>query len=368
MKVMFRTDASIEIGIGHVMRCLTLADVLKERGADCEFICREHQGNQLGLIHERGYKTHALPIQDVDDYDLNNLNAAASMHAAWLGADWRADAEQVRAEIGSTMADWLIVDHYALDSRWEREMKGQARQLMVIDDLADRPHDCDVLLDQNLGRTAQDYVGLVPQHCCVLTGLGYALLRPEFAAMREYSLGRRIEPVMHHLLISMGGVDKDNATGQVLEAMKRCPFPVDSRIVVAMGATAPWLDAVRAMAVEMPWLVEVRVNVSNMAQLMANSDLAIGSAGSTSWERCCMGLPTLLVILADNQRSGAVAMEAAGVASLLGEKASIWQNLPGKLDALLSGDNLQLMRQRCLSLVDGNGADRIVKILMDAYD
>jgi len=368
MNIIFRTDASLEIGTGHVMRCLTLADALKDRGTDCQFICREHQGNLLEFIRERGFKAHVLPMGSVASTSQNTENGTVPAHVSWLGADWKIDAEQTLSILGDVPVDWFIVDHYALDERWEGRLRPICKKLMVIDDLADRIHDCDLLLDQNLGREVSDYADLVPKGCTVLVGSYYALLRSEFAALRDYSLSRRKIPQLKQLLITMGGVDKDDATSQVLEALKQCNLPEDCRINVVMGANAPWLDRVRTFAADMPWSTEVVVNVRDMATLMAGSDLAIGAAGGTSLERLCLGLPTLLMILSENQRPGAEAMEAEGSVFLLGDIGFIGQHLASKLGNLLCGDNLRLMQQSSSALVDGHGAGRIVNHLMDLHD
>src|SRR5690606_16519294 len=283
MKVVFRADASLEIGSGHVMRCLTLAEALKAIGAECHFVCREHPGHLNDHIRQRGFPVTSLPVTDY-----NPVGDPVPVHAPWLGCDWQTDSQQTSDILASIHPDWLVVDHYALDYRWEASLKNFYSRLLVIDDLADRHHDCDLLLDQNLGREAQDYFGLVPDNCALLIGPQYALLRPEFSELRDYSLSRRTQPALRQLLITMGGIDKDNVTGKVLTALQSSPLPEDCKILVILGATAPWLDQVRSLAEQMPWHTEVRVNVGNMAQCMADSDLAIGAAGSTSWERCCL--------------------------------------------------------------------------------
>lgn len=317
-RVAFRTDASLQIGSGHVMRCLTLADALKARGAECHFISREHPGHLLEVIRQRGHKVTSLPAALPST---STPNASESVqepaHAAWLGCDWQADAQQTGAILASLQPDWLVADHYALDQHWEEAVATYYRKLLVIDDLADRTHRCDLLLDQNLGRQPQDYANLVPATCQVLTGPHYALLRPEFAALRDYSLKRRANPQLKQLLITMGGVDLPNATSQILAALQTCPLPAACRITVVMGATAPWLAQVCELAEQMSWSTDVLVNITDMAQRMADSDLAIGAAGSTSWERCCLGLPTLMVVLADNQRDIAIGLERAGAAIAL---------------------------------------------------
>ena len=363
MKIAFRADASLQIGSGHVMRCLTLAEALRGRGTECHFICREHPGHLLEVIRQRGFAVSALPA-GVSGYQSSvEQGDPLPVHSAWLGCDWLTDVRQTSEVLSSFEPDWLVVDHYALDRRWETALQPHYQHLLVIDDLADRAHVCDLLLDQNLGREAPDYADLVPKHCSVLTGPKYALLRPEFAALREYSLQRRRQPQLRNILITMGGVDQPNATGQVLGALKSCPLPNDCRVSVVMGLQAPWLKQVRAAAAEMPWPTEVLVNISDMAQRMADCDIAIGAAGSTSWERCCLGVPTLMVVLAENQWHGAKALQSAQAAQLVGEVIDIEEQLPSKLSTLLTGHSLERMGQMAAQITGGLGAARLTDIL-----
>lgn len=356
--IVFRTDAALDIGTGHVMRCLTLAETLREHGAVCRFVCRAHPGNLIEMIQRRGFEVHALPF---DNYWIVPENPSP-VHASWLGADWQADAEQTKVGAGETAVDWLIVDHYALDARWESTLRTHCGKIMVIDDLADRDHDCDLLLDQNLGRNVDDYAALVPAGCTLLVGAQYALLRPEFSAQREYSLARRSTPQLKHLLITMGGVDKDDVTGKVLDALRTCSLPPDCRISVVMGPHAPWLAQVRGRAANMPWPTEVLVNVSDMARLMADSDLAIGAAGSTSWERCCLGLPSLMLLLAENQRGGAQALQAAGAAGFIAA-SDLEDGLPEMLNAFCELNALQRVSAAAAAICDGLGASLVVPYL-----
>lgn len=359
MKIAFRADASLEMGTGHVMRCLTLADALTARGAECNFICREHPGHLGAAIQARGYPLELLPMGEAAQSD--DPNEVLLQHANWLGSDWCSDAEQSRQYLQELQPDWLIVDHYGLDQRWERELRGISRQLMVIDDLADRVHDCELLLDQTFGREANAYHKLVPNHCKLLVGSKYALLRPEFAALREYSLEHRKSADLKHLLITMGGVDKDNVTGRVLEALRACPLPEYCVITIVMGATAPWMEIVQLQAQTLPWQVMVRVNVSDMAQLMADADLAIGAAGSTSWERCTLGLPTLMMVLADNQKTIASKLEATGAVQII-ESHIIVSRLPEALHLWFDGlEVYQSAVKACLDVCDGQGTVRVCK-------
>lgn len=365
MKVIFRADASLQMGTGHVMRCLTLADALAAQGAHCLFICREHQGNLIEQIRNKGYRTHTLPV--LPSVGANSLaikavsDQQAPAHSHWLGANQVEDAAACAAILTEVNPDWLIVDHYALDSRWEITLKPHYRKLMVIDDLADRTHVCDLLLDQTFGRDSEDYRALVPTSSRLLCGSQYALLRPEFAALRAYSLQRRANPQLRQLMITMGGVDKDNATGRILEALRGCSLPAQCQITVVMGTNAPWLAEISRQAQGMPWPIRVMVGVSDMAQLMADSDLAIGAAGATSWERCCLGLPTIMLVLADNQRNIAQGLERAGAVQVLKDPPKIPDCLPALLNGLVSSSSLLTdMCEAAARLVDGRGVATVI--------
>ncbi|MGR2736822.1 UDP-2,4-diacetamido-2,4,6-trideoxy-beta-L-altropyranose hydrolase [Billgrantia sp. Q4P2] len=350
------------IGSGHVMRCLTLADVLKSRGSECHFLCREHSGHLIGLIRSKGYTVHELPCELESP-----IGSTGSAHAAWLGTSQEQDMLACRPILQMIKPDWLIVDHYALDICWEESLRPFCDRLMAIDDLADRTHCADLLLDQNLGRQAVDYVGLVPDHCCVLLGPAYALLRPEFSEWRQASLERRQKPQLRHLLITMGGVDIDNVTTRVLEVLRYCNLPNDMYVTIIMGATAPWLDVVQQRARMLSCTTVVLANVSGMAQHMADADLAIGAAGSTSWERCCLGLPTLMLALAENQLPIAECLHKAGAAIHLGETdAQDWIfRLEHYLMAFVAApDSLDAMVNCAASLTHGQGAHVITDYLL----
>ncbi len=214
MYVVFRTDASHTIGTGHTIRCLTLAKALRESGAQILFICREHEGDLCNHIEEQGFAVHHLssPREDF-------ISEYAPAHAAWLGATWQEDADATVAAITSLQIkpDWLIVDHYGIDQRWEDVLRPLVDRIMVIDDLADRHHDCDLLLDQNLILDMESRYGdLVPDDCTLLLGPDYALLQPIYAELHDRIPPR--EGSIRRILISFGGADSNNLTGRALEA------------------------------------------------------------------------------------------------------------------------------------------------------
>jgi len=352
MKVVFRVDASLEIGTGHVMRCLTLAHMLKKNGANVEFICRQHNGNLIDKIYSNGFIVHELCISKESEID------ARLTYAPWLGVTQQTDADDCIDRI-KTRIDWLIVDHYSLDYQWQKRMRPCCKKLMVIDDLADRKHQCDILLDQTFGRKKEDYLELVTEDCQLLLGSQYALLRPEFAEWRGISIERRSRPELKQLLINMGGIDIDNFTGQVLIELKNCNLPSDLNITIVMGGSAPHLDSVKSMAIELPYKTEVKVDVDNMAEIMANADIAIGAAGSSTWERCCLGLPTIQFVIAKNQLFSAETLAQHNIVKLAKEV---------KKAAYLLESSPEWMKSFGLAaeeVCDGMGSNRVFNKMTD---
>lgn len=357
MRVAFRADASVTIGTGHVMRCLTLADALRARGVDCQFVTRDLPGHLGARIADRGFAVSLL------DAPTGPAPSGPPDHAAWAGVTWQQDLADTRAVLDR--ADWLVVDHYALDARWQQGLGDCVGRIMVIDDLADRPHAAALLLDQNLGREAKDYDGLVPDDCRILTGPRFALLRPEFAAQRERSLTRRQTPQLANLMVTMGGTDAIDATSQVLRALKDADLPEGLQISVVMGSRAPALERVRALAADVPWPTEVLVDVRDMAALMTDADLAIGAGGSTNWERCCLGLPGIVVETAENQARSVAAMVDAGAALGTGllSNPGFFDRVLGAVRHMQNADFRAESSRRAAAICAGDGAPRVVDIL-----
>lgn len=357
LKVAFRVDASLAIGTGHVMRCLTLADTLYKKNVKSTFICRQHTSNLVNLVLQRGYKVILLP-------KLENTQPSGNGYSGWLGTDMTTDARDCREMLKDDIMDLLVVDHYALDSCWESAMRSNFKHLMVIDDLADRDHDCDLLLDQNLGHTDFDYQNLVSKNCIKLVGPKYALLRPDFAKERERSVVRRIAPQLKNILIFMGGMDKDNMTQRVLDALQACILPHDASITVVMGQNAPWLHMVRDQVKTMNPPAEVLVGVDRMASIMANSDLAIGGAGSASWERCCLGLPSIQIIMADNQKQAGAAISSAGAALTIFPSSNLASDIQKCIQKIQTNTKiLSTLSESALKICDGKGSSRVTNFL-----
>jgi UDP-2,4-diacetamido-2,4,6-trideoxy-beta-L-altropyranose hydrolase len=357
--IAFRTDASLEIGTGHVMRCLTLARGLREAGATCRFITRALPGHLGPRIRAEGFDLTLLPPPN------GPAPQAPPAHACFAGVEWARDAAETRAALDPAPG-WLVMDHYAFDASWQEAALPRGTRLMVIDDLADRRHRCDLLLDQNLGRNARDYDGLVRDGCTRLIGPQFALLRPEFAERRARALVARGGRGLRHLLITMGGMDPQDATSGILAALKAAPLPRDMRITVIMGGKAPALGRVRKLAADMPWPTEVAVDVSDMAVRMEAADLAIGAGGSTTWERCALGLPSIIVQIAENQAGIARAMVKAGAALDPGPITAP-DFAPRLRDALTEAqDRLEELAQQAVLICDGHGLARVMALLMRA--
>ncbi|WP_342508883.1 UDP-2,4-diacetamido-2,4,6-trideoxy-beta-L-altropyranose hydrolase [Sporosarcina sp. FSL K6-2383] len=257
MKVLIRTDASIEIGSGHVMRCLTIADALRARGCRVVFMMEELPGNLIGLAQLRDFEV-------VHDFQ---------------------------------SADLCIIDHYGIDEQWEQSIRPFVNKIVVIDDLADRQHDCDLLLDQN---TVPDfevrYDALVSRHCVKLLGSTYLIMREEF--VRERQQMRERDGTVERLLIFMGGTDPTNETLKVLRALQKVNVTF-AHIDVVVGGGNPNRIEIEKICLHEDFHFHCQIDY--MASLMAQADFAIGAGGSATWERCYVGLPSSSTIVAENQ-------------------------------------------------------------------
>jgi UDP-2,4-diacetamido-2,4,6-trideoxy-beta-L-altropyranose hydrolase len=351
MRIVFRVDASLKIGTGHVMRCLTIARSLQGHSNIIEFICRKHKGNLIDVIRSNGFNVFDLEL-------LENSKADDKLfYSCWLRVTQKEDAEDCISAIQPEKVDWLIVDHYSIDEDWEKELKQYCKQIMVIDDLADRKHLCDILLDQTFGRNKEDYSSLVRKSCKLLLGSKYAILRPEFFKWRQYSLKRRSNFKFNQLLISMGGIDVDNFTERVIQILDKCNLPNDIVIIVIVGKFFPNLKSIKSRLDNLVYKSEIRVDVDNMAEIMANSDIAIGAAGSSTWERCCLGLPTIQVVTADNQKYIASNLYSIKAIELFNETYQI----PLKIEKLLKFSYKTSIVSS--SIVDGHGIQKVVKYI-----
>jgi UDP-2,4-diacetamido-2,4,6-trideoxy-beta-L-altropyranose hydrolase len=264
-----------------------------------------------------------------------------------------------------------VLDHYSFDHRWQKALQFTKTKILVIDDLADRSHACTILVDQNLGRIADDYQNLVPKSCKTLIGAKYALLRPEFADTRATALRDRAQRPFKEdaglkILVTMGGVDAVDATSGVLRALARMSLPSETRISIIMGSNAPALVNVRRLAREMPYATTVDVDISQMAEYMAKADLAIGAAGSTSWERCALGLPSVILQIAENQAASAHALHVAGAVIDIGKFSADNSEQPLQKAIETALNNLPAMSQAAAEICCGDGVHRVTSAMLGA--
>lgn len=365
LKACIRTDASRRIGGGHVMRCLTLAQALTARGADVEFLCRELPGDLSALIGAHGFTFKYLTEPDAP-FRARPDDVA---HADWLGLEWERDADETAAELSALGgADWLIYDHYALDQRWADRVRrscGGAMKVMAIDDIDDRPLGAELLLDQSRLPT------LGPRRFGAerdLIGPGFALLRPEFQALREASLARReaTASAASRIFISTGMMDVGGAAALSVEALAPLGAPID----VAVSARASSAEGLQSLA-EQYENVSLHLDAVNMGELTAAADIGVGAAGATTWERLCLGLPAALFVLAENQKPIAEGLGVMELGVCLGEPdaAEAPARLRAAVEAMLSDPGALLaMSRRCAAACDGEGAERVVDALYSGHD
>ena len=311
-RITFRADASPLIGTGHVMRCLTLADMLASRGAEIAFVCSDDTLHQVPRLRQSGYAVAA----DLSPGDL------------------------------------VIFDHYGLGVAEERRAATLFRWVMVIDDLPQRAHLCHVLLDQTYGRQAEEWRPWLPAHARIWAGTDYVLLRPEFTVPA---------PTRHDLktiLVSLGGTDPDNVTGMVLDALDRAKLAVDFHVV--MGAGAPHLDAVAQRLMQLP-RGHLHVNTPHMADLMLRADLAIGAGGTTAWERCSLALPSIALVIADNQRDVVQTLVGAGAALTCPLTVEAIADTLGRI----TSEGLSKLSRNASGMCPGSGTARVADLIVN---
>jgi UDP-2,4-diacetamido-2,4,6-trideoxy-beta-L-altropyranose hydrolase len=355
MKIVIRTDASRLIGTGHLMRCLTLADYLVEQGADVCFVCREGPGDMIEAAEDRGFRVHRLPAVIGSDSD----PADPDDYAAWLGVSQAEDAEQtsqaLRSEPGAI--DWLVTDHYGLDRTWQELFRPRVVRIMVIDDLANRHHDCDLLLDQNFYLDAETrYDNLVPTGCRKLLGPRYAVLRPEFLAARE-----RLKPRdgrVSRVLVFYGGCDATGETLKTLEALSKLQ-PHNVTFDIVAGVSNSRHEDIARLCAQLQG-VRCHTRIDNMAETMLKADLAMGGGGTTTWERCSLGLPTITVEVAENQRIMLEALASKGAVWHLGhhELVTSGQLLGALKRALERPEAIRAVSRAALSIMGPADAGR----------
>ncbi len=354
MKIAFRVDASMQIGTGHVMRCVTLADALLDRDVKIHFICRYLPSSLERMLRDKGYDVSILPASEKSNEEF------PLPHSDWLNVSQEIDSSATLALIQNQGYDWLIIDHYALDIRWEKKLRSEVKKVMVIDDLADREHDCDILLDQNLYADQEiRYKDKVSSQCRTLIGPRYALLRKEFSELRK-----KVEPrqgKVTRILVFFGGMDAKDFTSKTILALSQITehkFFVD----VVIGDQHPNKNGIETLCQRLGYTCHVQTN--RMAALMANADLSIGAGGGAVWERACLMLPTLSIPIAQHQVKQLVDVALTGVTYIFDAENYTAEKIKMHAELLMDNSSLRsLLSTRSSEAVDGNGAYRVAKAL-----
>lgn len=351
MNVLIRVDASMQIGSGHVMRCLSLADELRVRGAQVSFVCSKLPGQLDRQIQSRGYSVHMIGETEELPQD----------HWSWIRMNSERDAQATLQWVKRDMADLVVVDHYALDANWEATIRSSQARIVVIDDLADRSHDCDLLVDQNLYEDPMTrYMGRLSPRCQCLFGPAYALLREEFLKVRLRTHPRN--GALKSILVSFGGVDATNETVKVLRGIETLVVERGLVLDVLIGPLCSHSEEIRRVANHLPG-ARVHENAQDVTQFMKNADLAFGAGGTTTWERCCLGVPTLVTLVAENQVLSVKALEREGAVRCLGRAEELCSRDYYQALKNLRAGELSEMSKKAMQLVDGQGGRRVVEHL-----
>lgn len=359
MKFLFRTDASAEIGTGHVMRCSTLAEELHAQGADVHFVCRSLPNNLKSMLLDKGF-TVSLLNEIPENAEKEGILLP---HSHWLDISQSADALATLNAIQGDSFDWIVVDHYALDKTWEEFMRPVTHKIMVIDDLADREHTCDLLFDQNFHLDQHHrYQHLVSKDCRMLIGPEYALLRNEFKTFRSQASIRNGS--VKSILVFFGGVDQFDFTSKAVLALSNISA-ADFTVDVVIGSQHPAREALVSSCAVFGF--NLHIQTSHIAELMLKADLSIGAGGGAVWERACLKLPTISIAIAAHQITQLNDLSQTGVIYSFDSHDVTPLKIQKHVETLIENQALRhLLSVNSAALVDGAGTKKVARILLTA--
>lgn len=359
MQIAFRVDASRTIGLGHLKRCLSLADALRVCGAQVAFVTRSLGMDVESLASDAGFPTLTLPAPP-REYQMSK--GEKPRHSAWAEVDWRSDARDTVAAL-SVAPDWLIVDHYSFDARWHSQVAAETgARIAAIDDLADRPLAVDILVDHNLDAAdGTKYSGLVFPSTRMCCGPRFALLSGSYRNPRKYAFSESARSIG----IFMGGVDLPALSAMVLRACREVAGFGGFIEVVATKSYSNRSE-LQALAARLP-PTRISIDLPDLAAFFARHDLQIGAGGGAALERAAIGAPSLVLMAAENQRGVVSALAASDTAATLAPEAPLSQKSVGDLVAALigDGDRRRRLADKSGQLVDGRGAVRTALCLMN---
>jgi len=356
MKVFFRVDASINIGVGHVVRCLVLAEELRNLGASIGFITRDHLGNLNKQIKDNDFFLYSLPFQK-----RAIEKKSSNKYETLLGVRQKVDAEET-IRVFKGKIDLLIIDHYALDITWERSLRPHTKKIMVIDDLSNRMHDCDFLLDQNYVHNQKRYNNLLTPNVTKLLGTKYALLRKDFLENRK--ICAQENGSAERVFVFFGGTDPDNVTIMAIKALSQSKLKY-LLVDVVIGSGNPHRTELEK-EVNKHSNIKLHVQVDNIAELMASADIAIGAGGTATWERMVIGLPSIVITIANNQVELIKDLDQDGCLKWLGNLNQVNEQMIycALLDIIKNPKKLIEQSCSCQKLIDGKGAGIVAQLLL----
>ena len=351
-----RVDSSSEIGLGHLSRCLTLANYLAKLKAQVVFICRDHYGSAHELILQHKFKLHLLIGKEKQEISLK--------HSDWLGCSQLQDAIESSALIAHYPRAHVIVDHYGLDIVWESNV--DCESMTVIDDLANRSHRCSLVIDQSLQNTKLDYEKLIVGNFDFIGG-NKVLLRDEFNNTQSWKA-----PGNGKVLVCMGGADPQSYTKRILEQFifgyKKCSEPkIISEINVIVGAAVSDLEELMDLAEKSELKVSILPTPDKISQLMLMSDLCILSCGTMILEACALGVPSIGIAVANNQEYTADFLAKAGAIELYDFKNRTESNIYAVLSCLINDPRrLYIYSEKSKTMVSSRSNEMIARRLCDS--
>lgn len=355
----FRVDASPTIGTGHIVRCLNLAKSLIERNVEVTFLSRNLERDLNNRLIAAGCRIINLPSQN------NSSNQNPDDYASWLGASERDDISQFLNLINGDGNCNIIVDHYGVKEEWLGIAKKACSKLIVLDDLAERKLDVDIVVNQNLGWTARDYAHLVGQETKLLLGPQYALLAEDYTTARQ-KLDRSFKSeVPLRVLVSLGGADIENVTGQVALVLEEMQKRHDFEVTIVVGPMNPNSNELHEICERSKGKIEILQGANNLVDAYISHDIAIGAVGGSSWERCCLGLPTILVPIAENQKPAAKKLQTVGAGLLLDCRHDNFEHdLVQALRQLSDEKTRSAMSKQAMQICDGLGSKSVTNEIM----
>jgi UDP-2,4-diacetamido-2,4,6-trideoxy-beta-L-altropyranose hydrolase len=358
MKIAFRVDASSKVGLGHIKRCLSLAEELRTLGAKVIFVARDLGVDIDRLVESASFPLSKLPFVEAERADTAN----EPTHAGWAGAGWHVDANQTVGALVKFCPDWVIVDHYAFDAQWHANVASRLNvRIAAIDDLGDRMLQVDVLIDHNVSADHRNkYAGRVSNRTRILGGPRFALLGPAYRKLAGYTF----HDVVRSIGVFMGGADADDHSSRVVKACREFAG-FTGPMEVATTRYNPNLRNLRVLAQRWP-STTITEDLPDLADFFARHDVQVGAGGGATWERAAVGAPSLLLVVAENQREVVSELTALGAVERINETGGgAISDIGEVIRKLISDDHARHeLSIRSRQLVDGLGARRVALYLL----